>query len=86
MSEQKTKLTAEEKTHERKIGVTYSKLLLFMLIIIFFLATCVCIIFLSRAIKNEAGNAIVGLWTTAVSLSLRMNMRRISFNVKPVSE
>ncbi|MEN6420174.1 MAG: hypothetical protein ABFC73_14765 [Clostridiaceae bacterium] len=77
MSEQKMKLTAEEKTHERKIGVTYSKLLLFILIVVFFLATCVCVIFLSRAIRNEAGNAIVGLWTTAVSLSLRMNMKNI---------
>ncbi len=69
MSEQKTKPTAEEKIHEEKISLPHSKLLFFILIIVFFLATCVCVIFLIRAIKNEAGNAIVGLWTAAVSLS-----------------
>lgn len=69
MSEQKTKPTAIEETHEKKISLPHSKLLFFILIIVFFLATCLCVISLVRAVKNEAGNAIVGLRTAAVSLS-----------------
>lgn len=70
MSEQTKKSTAAKGTREKKIEIKNKNLLFLILIVVFFLTTCVCVIFLSRAIKSMAGNVIIGLWSTAVCLSL----------------
>lgn len=70
MSEQKKNPVVEESPITETKQIKHRDLLYLVIIVVFLIATCVCIFFLGHVIKNEADNIIVGLWTVAVSLSL----------------